>query len=92
MIYIDILAVIEIIRLGAEAVNAVQDILDALQEIEDLVTVVVEPTYADMPLELKTELLKRVTRIVANLGLTINCYPLGYSTTLSFDKDGSPIP
>jgi len=89
---IDIIALLEIIKLGAETIEAAIEVIDAINEAIDAITLAGEPTYADMPLPLKTEVLKRVTRIVVNLDLNLACFPLGYDTTLLFDTEGNPIP
>lgn len=81
----DILALLEIIQLGADTVAAIQAIIDLLTPEEI-------PAYNDLTLEEKTEMLKKCTKMVANLNLNINCFPLGYTTTLLFDTDGNPLP
>lgn len=89
---IDIIALLEVIKLGAETIEAALEVIEAIQEAIDAITLAAEPTYADMPPEIKTEVLKRVTKIVVNLDLNLSCYPLGYTTTLLFDAEGNPIP
>lgn len=89
---VDVLALLNIILIGAEAVGAVLETIEAINAAIDALTLAGEPTYADLPPELKTEVLKRCTRIVANLDLNLACYPLGFTTTILFDLDGNPIP
>lgn len=89
---VDVLALLEVIRLGAEAVGAVVETIEAINAAIDALTLAAEPTYGDLPVELKTIILKRVTKIVANLDLDLACYPLGYGTTILFDLDGNPLP
>lgn len=68
-----------------------QDVVEKIEELSDALALHNEPTYADLTPEQKTEILKRCTRIVANLDLDLACYPLGYTTTILFDKDGNPV-
>lgn len=68
-----------------------QDVVTKIEELSDALAMHNEPTYADLTLEQKTEILKRCTRIVANLDLDLACYPLGYTTTILFDLDGNPV-
>jgi len=82
---IDIIGLLELVHIGAEAVAAIQDVL-ALIEPDEM------PEYATLTLEEKTALLKKCTKIVANLDLNLACYPLGYATTILFDLEGNPVP
>lgn len=82
---IDILALLAIVQLGADTVEAVQALID-------IVNGEAQPDYSDLTLEEKTALLKECTKIVANLQLHLSCFPLGYETTLLFDLDGNPVP
>lgn len=74
-----------------EVANFTVEIVAALAELVELLSGTEEPDYADLSLEEKTDTLKRCTKIVANLGLDLACYPLGYATTILFDLDGNPI-
>lgn len=80
----DILALLELLTLGAEVISALEDFIEVL-------TGTSEPDYEALTNEEKTAILRRVTKIVANLGLDLACYPLGYTTTILFDLDGEPI-
>lgn len=75
-----------------EVANATAEILVALADLIELLTGTEQPDYVDLTLEERTDVLKRVTRIVANLDLDLACYPLGYATTILFDLDGNPVP
>lgn len=75
-----------------EVANATAEIIVALSDLIELLTGTEQPDYANLTLEEKTETLKRVTRIVANLDLDLACYPLGYTTTILFDLEGNPVP
>lgn len=89
---VDVIALLEVVLAGAEIIGAAAEIIAAITDALDLLSIVEEPAYADMTLEQKTDVLKRCTKIVANLDLNLSCYPLGYVTTLLFDLDGNPIP
>lgn len=88
----DILALLVILRDVAEALSLAAEIIDDLTSAYDLLFGLGEPSYAELDDEAKTAILKRCTKIVANLDLTINCYPLGFTTTILFDHDGNPLP
>lgn len=90
--FVDVIALLQILLIGAETAGAVVEVITAIQDALDLLSIVDEPAYADLTLADKTEVLKRCTIIVANLNLNLSCYPLGYTTTLLFDLDGNPIP
>ncbi len=81
---IDILALLQIIQLGAETVAAIQEIIDLLTPEEI-------PEYADLTDEEKLDMLKRCTKMIANLDLNLACYPTGWTTTIVFDRDGNPV-
>jgi hypothetical protein len=89
---IDVIALLEVVLAGAEVIGAAADIIAAIQDALDLLSIVDQPSYADMSLEDKTLVLRRCTKIVANLDLNLSCYPMGYVTTLLYDLDGNPIP
>lgn len=82
---IDILALLEIIEIGAETVAAIQAIIDLLDP---------QPPadYNDLTYEEKKAMLKECTKIIANLDLDLACFPTGYVTTILFDLDGNPVP
>lgn len=83
--FIDILGILQVLALGAET----------LEQISDLITFISgepEPDYSDLTPEQKTEMLKELTKVIARLGLDLNCFPVGYTTTLLFDTDGNPLP
>lgn len=82
---IDIVGLLELVAIGAEVV-------DAINALIDLLTITEEPSYADLTLEQKTFILKRCTKIVANLDVNLACYPMGYTTAILFDEDGNPVP
>jgi len=82
---IDIVGLLELVAIGAEVV-------DAINALIDLLTITEEPSYADLTLEQKTFILKRCTKIVANLDINLACYPMGYTTAILFDEDGNPVP
>lgn len=82
---IDIIALIEIVQLGAETVEAIQALI-ALLSPEEI------PEYNDLTYEEKKAMLKKCTKIVANLNLDLSCFPMGYATTVLFDLDGNPVP
>lgn len=88
----DVLALLVILRDVAEAVSLASEIIDSLSAAYDLLFGLGEPSYSELSLEEKTEILKRCTKIVANLDINLNCYPLGYTTTILFDTDGNPVP
>lgn len=90
--FIDVLALLEVLLLGAETAGAVVEVINAIEDAIELLSIVDEPAYTDMTLEQKTEVLKRCTRIVANLDLDLACFPLGYTTTLLFDNEGNWLP
>lgn len=90
--FIDVIALLEVVLLGAQTVGAAIEIVNAIEDAIDLMSIVNEPAYTDLTLEQKTEVLKRCTKIVANLQLNLSCFPMGYTTTLLFDLDGNPIP
>jgi len=90
-VIIDILALLEIVKLGAEFVGAVSETINAIQDAIDLLSIAEEPSYTDIDYPDKVELLKLCTKIVVNLALDLNCFPMGYATTLLFDTDGNPI-
>lgn len=92
MIIIDVIALLEVVLAGAEVIGAAVEIIDAITSALDLLSIVGEPAYGELTLEQKTDVLKRCTKIVRNLDLSLNCFPLGYTTTLLFDLDGNPIP
>jgi hypothetical protein len=89
---IDVIALLNIVLLGAETVGAVTAVIDAINSAIASLETVDEPTYAGLSLEEKTAMLKKCTKIVANLDLDLACWPLGYTTTILFDHDGNPIP
>ena len=82
---IDVLGLLAVVELGAETVAAIQDLIDFINGEE-------EPDYTDLTPEEKTEMLKKLTIIIARLGLDLNCFPVGYTTTLLFDTNGNPLP
>lgn len=88
----DILALLALLRDVAEAVGTAAEIIDTLTAAYDLLFGIGEPSYASLSLEDKTAVLKRCTKIIANLDLDLACYPTGYNTTILFDHDGNPIP
>lgn len=90
--YVDVIALLEVVLLGAEAVGAAAEVIAAIQDALDLLSIANEPSYSDLSLEQKTVVLRRCTKIVANLDLDLNCFPLGYTTTLLFDLEGNPVP
>lgn len=63
-----------------------------LEEVRDILLVEGAPAYIDWSYEDRKQMLKDCTRIVANLGLDLACYPMGYTTTILFDQDGNPVP
>jgi hypothetical protein len=89
---IDVIALLNVVLLGAETVGAITSIIDAINAAITDLTPVTEPAYTDLTLEEKTDMLKLCTKIVANLDLDLACFPLGYTTTILFDLDGNPIP
>jgi len=82
---VDILALLEIIQLGADTVAAIQAVIDLLDPAD-------VPQYSTLTDEEKTAMLKDCTKIIANLALDLACYPTGYNTTILFDLDGNPVP
>lgn len=88
----DVLALLAILRDVATALGLAAEIIDDLTAAYDLLFGLGEPSYAELDNDAKTEILKRCTKIVANLDLDLNCFPLGYTTTLLFDLDGNPVP
>jgi hypothetical protein len=88
----DVLALLAILRDVSEALSLASGIIDDITAAYDLLFGLGEPSYTELSNDAKTEILKRCTKIVANLDLDLNCYPLGYNTTLIFDLDGNPIP
>jgi len=91
-VIIDVIALLQIVLAGAEFVGAVAETINAIQDAIDLISIADEPSYTDLDYDDKVLLLKRCTKIIANLGLDVSCFPMGYSTTLLFDLDGNPIP
>jgi len=91
-VIVDVVALLQVVLLGAETVGAAIEVIDAINDALTLLTIVDEPAYDDLTLEQKTDVLKRCTKIVVNLNLNLSCFPLGYTTTLLFDLDGNPIP
>jgi len=91
-VIIDILALLELVKLGAEFVGAVAETVEAIQAAMDALAVADEPRYDDMDYDDKVAMLKLCTKIVRNLNLDLNCYPMGYLTTILFDLDGNLIP
>jgi len=88
----DILAILEILQSVSEGLGLAAEIIENLTSAYDLLFGLGEPSYAELDDEAKTAILKRCTKIVANLGLNLSCYPLGYTTTILFDLDGNPVP
>jgi hypothetical protein len=89
---IDVLGLLEVVLQGAETAGAILSVIEAIQDAISSLTPLDTPAYTDLSLEEKTALLKRCTVIVANLDLDLACFPLGYTTSMLFDHDGSPIP
>lgn len=89
---VDVIALLEIVLAGAEFVGAVAETINAINDAIDLLSIADEPSYVDFDYDDKVLMLKRCTKIIANLGLDVSCFPMGYSTTLLFDLDGNPIP
>lgn len=83
--FVDVIAILQLIALGAETVEAITDLLAAIG---------IEPQkdYADLTPEEKLQVLKDCTKIVVRLNLDLNCMPMGEATTICFDLDGNPIP
>lgn len=81
---IDILALLEVVQLGAEAVAA-------LQELLTLITGEEQPDYEDLTYEEKLEVLKRCTLMVRRLHLDIACYPLTATSVVFYGPDGEPL-
>lgn len=90
--YVDVIALLQIVLDGATAVGAAIEVINAINDALDLLSIADEPSYTDLSLEQKTAVLRRCTKIVANLQLNLSCFPMGYTTTLLFDLDGNPIP
>lgn len=88
----DVLALLLILKDISEALSLASEIIDDLQGAYDLLFGLGEPSYTELSLEDKTRILKQCTKIVANLGLNLSCYPLGYNTTILFDLAGNPVP
>jgi len=88
----DLLFIIQLIHDVAEAAHEGAEIIADLQAAYDVLFGIGDPQYTDMDLDSKTLLLKRCTKIVANLDLDLACYPLGYTTAILFDLDGNPVP
>jgi len=82
-VVIDIVGLLGLVSLGAEAVEAVSQLLAAIAGEP-------EPDYSDLTYEEKKDLLKQCTLIVVRLGLDVNCYPLGNETTKLYNVDGTP--
>lgn len=82
---IDFIALLEIVQLGAETVEAIQALIALLDPVEI-------PQYDDLTQEEKNELLKKCTIIIANLNLNLACFPTGWTTALLFDLEGNPVP
>lgn len=87
----DVLELLILLRDAAEIAGVAAEIIDKLTAAYDLLFGLGEPSYADLSLSDKTEVLKRCTKIVANLSLDLSCYPLGYTTAILFDLDGNLI-
>lgn len=83
--FIDILGLLELVAIGAEFIETLQTLLGLVDDEP-------EPDYALLTSEEKLEMLKRLTLIIVRLNVDVNCYPLGYQTTLMFEPDGTPIP
>lgn len=81
---IDIVGLLGLVTLGAEAVSAVGELISIL-------TGEPQPDYSDLTYEEKKALLRELTLIVVRLGLDVNCYPLGSETTKLYNEDGSPV-
>lgn len=88
----DVLALLAILRDVAEALSLASEIIDDLTAAYDLLFGLGEPSYSELDNDAKTEILKRCTKIIANLNLDLACYPTGYNTTILFDLDGNPLP
>lgn len=88
----DVIALLVILKDAAEALSLAADIIDDLQAAADLLFGLGEPSYVELTLEEKTAILKRCTKIIANLDLDLSCYPTGYNTTILFDLDGNLLP
>jgi hypothetical protein len=89
---IDVVALLNVVLLGAETVGAISEIIDAINAAIADLTPLEEPTYNELSLDEKTDMLKLCTKIVANLNLDLACFPMGYTTVLLFDRDGNPVP
>lgn len=90
-VIIDVIALLQIVLAGAEFVGAVAETINAINDAIDLLSIAEEPSYVDLDYDDKVRLLKQCTKIVANLGLNLSCYPMGYTTTILFDRDGNPV-
>lgn len=88
----EIIALMTILLEAAELAELTAEVLATINDILDLLGGLAEPAYSDLTLAQKTEVLKRCTKIVANLDLNLSCYPLGYETTILFDQDGNALP
>lgn len=80
-----ILLYFQLAALGLETVEAIEELLG----IEIIGT---ERNYSELTYDEKVAILKECTKTVANLGLNLSCFPLGYETTILFDLDGNPVP
>lgn len=83
--YIDFLWLFQLVEWAIEVEGALSSLASLLSAYDD-------PDYSDLTYEQRVAILKRCTKIVVNLNLDVNCYPLGYETTLLFDRDGNPLP
>lgn len=88
----DVLALLILLRDAAEALELGAEIIANLVAAADLLFGMGEPSYQELSIEEKTVILKRCTKIIANLNLDLSCYPTGYVTTVLFDLDGNPYP
>jgi hypothetical protein len=88
----ELIALMLVVKDAAILIEVTAEVLAIINDILDLLGGLTEPAYSDLSLEQRTEVLKRCTKIIANLDLDLSCYPLGYETTILFDLDGNPVP
>jgi hypothetical protein len=88
----DLLALLVMLRDLSEALSLASEIIDNLTAAYDLLIGLGEPSYAELDEATRTMILKRCTKIIANLNSNLACYPTGYNTTVLFDLDGNLLP
>lgn len=71
--------------------GAVPDLAILSESIEEMRTLVEGAYDVLITDEEQTALLRAYTASVVRLGVEVACYPLGYPTTVLFDRDGNLI-